>query len=190
MRLPLPFPRKERFMNKEIIGYNIRLYRKQRGLTLRSLSSQIGISYQQLSRIENGGGTSSTTLERIADILDIPIENLFQDPKRTKRNISKSHRYLLPERIQEAMNQTFYREILKPVNDSILETILEDYQKQAYQLMTKNTFLEKYLSSKIKPKQNNISFSEEELFQFSKELLINFGLSIIHELTYQEDEYE
>lgn len=175
-------------MNKEIIGKNIRFYRKQKGQSLRSLSNRIGISYQQLSRIEHGGGTSSTTLERIADMLDIPIENLFQEPKKTKQSVSKNYRYLLPKRTQEIVNQTFYCEILKTVNDSILETILESYQKQIQQAITENVFLEEYLASKIKPQQKSISFSKQELFQFSKELLIRFGLSTIYELINQEDE--
>ena len=41
---------------KNTIGNNIRMLRKQRGQTLDSLSRQIGITHQQLSRIEKGGG--------------------------------------------------------------------------------------------------------------------------------------
>ena len=68
---------------KEVIGKNIRILRKQKGQTLQSLSRQIGITHQQLSRIENGAGTSTSTLERIAAILDVDMEILFNEPDAT-----------------------------------------------------------------------------------------------------------
>ena len=65
---------------KDTIGRNIRILRKQKGQTLQSLSRQIGITHQQLSRIENGSGTSTSTLERIAAILDVDMITLMEEP--------------------------------------------------------------------------------------------------------------
>lgn len=183
--LPLPFFRKESFMNKEIIGKNIRLYRKQKGQTLRSLSKQIGISYQQLSRIENGAGTSTSTLERIADVLNVSIEKLLQEPEKTKQSIFGETKCFLSEIIQNTMNQKLYSEIIKPVNDIVLQTYLE----QISNVMMHKTFIEKYFSSKPELQREKITFSKQELVQFSQELLFHFA-ALLFELSkiYPEEE--
>ena len=62
------------------IGRRIKLLRKQKGLTLRQLSEESGLSVNAISRIENGQ-TSPTvsSVHRLALALGIPIAALFDE---------------------------------------------------------------------------------------------------------------
>jgi len=67
------------------LGRRIREFRKERGLTLKELSKQIGISYSFLSAIErNIKKPSLNTTKQIADTLNIPITYLFDDGSKGK----------------------------------------------------------------------------------------------------------
>ena len=64
------------------IGKRIRTERKQRGLTLKQLSEQVGLSVPYLSQIENGRvNLNITTLESISQALGLPMISLFVDGK-------------------------------------------------------------------------------------------------------------
>jgi len=52
---------------------------KQKGLTQKSLSEQIGLSAVGLSKAINGNPTKDT-LERIATALNVPVVDLFERP--------------------------------------------------------------------------------------------------------------
>ncbi|SJZ75024.1 helix-turn-helix domain-containing protein [Selenihalanaerobacter shriftii] len=68
------------------LGKRIRDFRKERGLTLKELSKQIGISYSFLSAIErNIKKPSLTTIKQVADTLNIPITYLFSDESEGQR---------------------------------------------------------------------------------------------------------
>ena len=52
---------------------------KQKGLTQKALSKQIGLSAVGLSKAINGNPTKDT-LEKIAAALDVPVVELFERP--------------------------------------------------------------------------------------------------------------
>ena len=57
---------------KEIIGNNIKKYRNLKNLTLEKFAEQIGISYQNISKIENGRSFfKSETFEKICEVLEV-----------------------------------------------------------------------------------------------------------------------
>jgi hypothetical protein len=58
------------------LGKRVKLLRKERGLTLRALVVQHGFHLTQIRRIEKGDGLSVPTLLRIAEVFQIPIEEL------------------------------------------------------------------------------------------------------------------
>ena len=58
------------------LGKRVKLLRKERGLTLRALVVQHCILLTKLQRIEKGDGLSVQTLLRIAEVFQIPIEEL------------------------------------------------------------------------------------------------------------------
>lgn len=53
---------------------------RERGMTVSSLASKLGVKAPALSRIINGGNTTLETMERIATALEIPIQELFAAP--------------------------------------------------------------------------------------------------------------
>lgn len=64
---------------KRKVGSRIRSLRRVRGLTLRGFGMMIGMDRSYLSGVENGKRNATVdTLVRIADGLDVPLEELFR----------------------------------------------------------------------------------------------------------------
>ena len=62
-----------------IVGANICARRKLKNLTQASFAEQLGIGADSLSRIERGlTAPRFNTLEKMADLLDCPVADLFQ----------------------------------------------------------------------------------------------------------------
>ncbi|KTQ95655.1 hypothetical protein NS226_10980 [Aureimonas ureilytica] len=60
------------------VGMQIRLIRKERGMSLDMLASQIGVTYQQVQKYESGANrVSASTLARIANALNVRIGDFF-----------------------------------------------------------------------------------------------------------------
>jgi transcriptional regulator with XRE-family HTH domain len=53
---------------------------KEKGLTIAIVANRMGIKPPALSRIINGGNTTTDTLQKIADALNVPIADLFEQP--------------------------------------------------------------------------------------------------------------
>lgn len=67
---------------KKIISLNIRKYRKLKGYTQEQLAFYTDRSFEFMRRIESEQGNrgfSIETLWRIATVLDIPMDNLFDE---------------------------------------------------------------------------------------------------------------
>ena len=55
---------------------------KEKGLTVSDVAQKLGILQPSLSRIINGYNTTTDTLQKIADVLEVQIPDLFyQSPK-------------------------------------------------------------------------------------------------------------
>lgn len=66
----------------DVIRINIRKYRKEKGYTQAKLASDADLSVDYISEIESlrkKKSFSIATLGRIADVLDIKIENFFKE---------------------------------------------------------------------------------------------------------------
>ncbi|QYJ00250.1 helix-turn-helix domain-containing protein [Thalassovita mediterranea] len=62
------------------IGQLVRQARRRVGMTLDDLAKQLGLSYQQVHKYENGTNRiSAGTLAAIANLLAVPIDHLFPD---------------------------------------------------------------------------------------------------------------
>lgn len=60
------------------IGEKLRLFRKERGLSIRVLAERAGLSPNTISLIENNSASPTvTTLYTIANVLDIPLSAFF-----------------------------------------------------------------------------------------------------------------
>lgn len=64
----------------EIVGERIREARTAAGMTQVGLAEQIGVSYQQLQKYENGSNRLTVgRLHIIATVLQVPIQDFFVD---------------------------------------------------------------------------------------------------------------
>ena len=66
----------------DVIRINIRKYRKEKGYTQAKLASDADLSVDYISEIESlrkKKSFSIATLGRIADVLDVKIENFFKE---------------------------------------------------------------------------------------------------------------
>lgn len=66
----------------DVIRINIRKYRKEKGYTQARLASEADLSVDYISEIESlrkKKSFSIATLGRIADVLDVKIENFFKE---------------------------------------------------------------------------------------------------------------
>ena len=65
---------------RQFVGNQIRTYRELRGIQLENLADAVGLSAQQMGRIESGQlGTPFTRLVQIAHLLGIRVGDLFPD---------------------------------------------------------------------------------------------------------------
>jgi transcriptional regulator with XRE-family HTH domain len=68
------------------VGRRVRTFRLEKGLSQEQLGDQLGLSFQQVQKYEKGiNRIGAGRLMRIANILEIPVENFFDLPQ-TKRS--------------------------------------------------------------------------------------------------------
>lgn len=84
----------------------IKYLRNERNLTMRDLSEKVGVSSAYISDVENGviKNPSKDRLERIAKVLDVPLEELFESSEKLIHNESGIGSKL--KRIRKSMNMT------------------------------------------------------------------------------------
>lgn len=64
---------------KKSVGDNIKMYRKQRGLTQEQLAQQVGVTHSMICQIERGTKAATMQLgKEIADALDVSVEELLK----------------------------------------------------------------------------------------------------------------
>ena len=61
--------------------YKIKETCKSKNVAIGELANIIGIERETLSRIINGGNTSTGTLQKIADALGVSVVELFDEPR-------------------------------------------------------------------------------------------------------------
>lgn len=68
----------------ERIGANVRTIARARGLSLRAIAKEMNFNNEQVlfTRLSGKSKMSVTELERLAAILDVPIDLLLRDPSR------------------------------------------------------------------------------------------------------------
>ena len=62
----------------ELVGRNIRIFRKAKGLSQARLGSTVGVTFQQIQKYEKGANRiGPSRLAKIATALEVPISRLF-----------------------------------------------------------------------------------------------------------------
>lgn len=81
----------------KIVGANIKRIREERGLTLRDLAKQLGVSASFLSQIETGKASPSlSSLKSLADSLQVTVGGLMgEDEKVVNPVVKKNQRKVL-----------------------------------------------------------------------------------------------
>lgn len=78
-------------MSEEEVYKKLKQLRKSRGLTLNDLAENVGLDYQQISRIERGKSRLTIdVLTKMAKALDTPVEQLVKSNSGSGSTSSKS----------------------------------------------------------------------------------------------------
>ena len=73
------------------LGARVRELRHERGLTLKALGSEAGLSHPFLSQLERGLARPSVgSVERIARALGVPVSSLWMAPRRVKAQLTRA----------------------------------------------------------------------------------------------------
>jgi transcriptional regulator with XRE-family HTH domain len=69
------------------IGQRVRALRLQRGLSQTELGNLISVTFQQVQKYEKGANRiSAGRLQRIAEVLGVPVAQLFTEPEQRHSN--------------------------------------------------------------------------------------------------------
>ena len=75
---------------KELLGLRVKEFRKQKQLTQEKLAEIIGVDNGYISKLEVGQNFPSiTTLEKIADVLDVELYELFRYTNYKSKNFKE-----------------------------------------------------------------------------------------------------
>ncbi|GGG15531.1 DNA-binding protein [Lysinibacillus alkalisoli] len=105
----------------EDIHLKIKALRQEQSLTLKDLSEKTGLSLSFLSQIERGASSLSiTSLKKIADALQIPINYFFvEDEEHQQFVVYKQHRHSFTTKqgsqVYTRVNGTFTGRKLEPI---------------------------------------------------------------------------
>jgi transcriptional regulator with XRE-family HTH domain len=67
-------------------GPRIRQLRKDRGLTVDELATELGVHPGSLRNVENGRCASIGLLIRLADFFDVPVDDILRKRKRPRQS--------------------------------------------------------------------------------------------------------
>lgn len=79
---------------KDIISMRTRIKElcKEKGMTISSIAEQIGTTQTSLSRaLGDNGNPTLETLEKIATALEVPVTELFEQPKKDSVSLTCPH---------------------------------------------------------------------------------------------------
>ena len=75
-----------------LLGARVRELRRDRGLTLKGLGSEAGLSHPFLSQLERGlARPSMSSVERIARALDVPVSTLWTTPRQEAAHVLRAN---------------------------------------------------------------------------------------------------
>ena len=68
---------------------------KEKGMTQQELAEKLGVSYQSIKQTLNATSVTTGTLEKIANILDVPMWQIFASPEEVNNNIANDLKIIL-----------------------------------------------------------------------------------------------
>lgn len=122
-------------MALEIIGKQIALLRKEKGIKQEELASYVGVSAQAVSKWENGGVPDTELLPRIADYFSVSVDFLFGRSVTDYRDLQSA----LMDKISDSPRNERFKLVfnycwdmeraLMPHRDSEGKCSIEEYEK-------------------------------------------------------------
>ena len=110
-------------MNKKTFGLLIRKLRKAKDLGLRELAEKVGVSFVNISHIENGrSGASRKVIQKLAKALDYDVDKLLAAADEIGEDVEKIIRKIpsaVPDFLRTAKNLT--KDEWKTLTDEIKE---------------------------------------------------------------------
>jgi|RhiMetdeSRZDD1v2_1073273.scaffolds.fasta_scaffold3200935_1 transcriptional regulator with XRE-family HTH domain len=95
----------------KLVGQNIRIFRMAKGVTQVRLGEELGVTFQQIQKYENGTNrVGSGRLAKIAKVLNVPLTKFFHD--RTSGGESEGGR----DSVSELLLSPYALRILKALN--------------------------------------------------------------------------
>ena len=107
------------------IGTIVRRERKRRRLTVDALAKRSGVSFGRISELERGlGNPSLQTLQRVANSLDLPMQQLLADHGPDDEHVVRAdQRYVMSEYGNPDEGPSVRRELLTPRGMTTLQVI-------------------------------------------------------------------
>ena len=125
---------------KSMLGRNIASYRKQYGLTQAGLAEKLNYSDKAVSKWERGESIPDVlTLMSLANLFDITVNDLLQDPNALPGN---------PGKLEKAMTQVSEKALKRKANKNVIQalssTLVWFVALLAFVLLSSFDSLEKY----------------------------------------------
>ncbi|MFJ8527322.1 helix-turn-helix domain-containing protein [Bacillus sp. NPDC094106] len=98
-----------------MIGERIKRLRLQRGISLTELAEKAGVAKSYISSIERNlqKNPSIQFLEKIATVLQIPIDTLLHDEATSKSQLDSEWTHLVREAMNSGVSKEQFREFLE-----------------------------------------------------------------------------
>lgn len=158
-------------MNYRLLGHNIQLIRKLKGLTQQELSDQIGINLQSLSKIERGiNYPTFETLEKLTEALGVTPNELLAGKLKSTSHIESDILDFLDR--EERLNvELAHGQYDNPLDE---EEWLEYELQKLQEYISDYVYSEKRSAADLYPLKN--SFSTRNFKSFWTDMTITFVL--------------
>lgn len=103
-----------------VLGNNIKLYRKQKGINQKDLATKLGVSNVVLSRYESGIRTPDiSTQNKLADILEVSLDELHGRKTKERVNLLEDAEVLMfsDKEGWDELSEDRKKEIMRELSD-------------------------------------------------------------------------
>ncbi|MCJ0969791.1 helix-turn-helix domain-containing protein [Mammaliicoccus sciuri] len=103
-----------------VLGNNIKLYRKQKGINQKDLATKLGVSNVVLSRYESGIRTPDiSTQNKLADILEVSLDELHGRKTKERLNLLEDAEVLMfsDKEGWDELSEERKKEIMRELSD-------------------------------------------------------------------------
>ncbi|NKD48226.1 helix-turn-helix domain-containing protein [Mammaliicoccus sciuri] len=103
-----------------VLGNNIKLYRKQKGINQKDLATKLGVSNVVLSRYESGIRTPDiSTQNKLADILEVSLDELHGRKTKERLNLLEDAEVLMfsDKEGWDELSEDRKKEIMRELSD-------------------------------------------------------------------------